>query len=84
MTPPCVSFDRYGGLRELIVWYQGEELSAPTTRSNLPLLDSYVHEAPRQITDEEREFEAYRTLRQERGRARNEGQRKVREAKVSC
>ncbi|KAH9937027.1 60S ribosomal protein L13 [Fomitopsis serialis] len=59
----------------------GEELSAPTTRSNLSLLDPYVHEAPRQITDEEREFQAYRTLRQERGRARNEGQRKVREAK---
>ncbi|KAI0734464.1 60S ribosomal protein L13 [Fomitopsis betulina] len=58
-----------------------EELSAATTRGNLPLPEPYVHEAPRTITDEERGFKAYRTLREERGRARSEGQRKVREAK---
>ena len=61
---------------------QAEELAAETTRINLPVPDPYVHEAPRQITGEEREFEAYRTLRNERATARNEGKRKVREAKV--
>ncbi|KAI0361510.1 60S ribosomal protein L13 [Trametes cingulata] len=59
----------------------GEELSAPTTRSNLPLPPAFVPEAPRKITEEEREFQAYRTLRNERAAARNEGKRKVREAK---
>ena len=61
---------------------QGEELSAATTRANLSIPEAYVHEAPRRITDEERGFKAYRTLREERGRARSEGQRKLREAKV--
>ncbi|GBE78021.1 60S ribosomal protein L13 [Sparassis latifolia] len=59
----------------------GEALTAETTRVNLALPDSFVHEAPRQITEEEREFKAYRTLRTERAFARHEGQRKVREAK---
>ncbi|KAI0375099.1 60S ribosomal protein L13 [Pilatotrama ljubarskyi] len=59
----------------------GEELSAPTTRSNLPLPSPFVPEGPRKITEEEREFQAYRTLRNERATARNEGKRKVREAK---
>ena len=61
---------------------QAEELAAETTRINLPVPDPYVHEAPRQITGEEREFEAFRTLRTQRGFARNEGKRKLREAKV--
>lgn len=61
---------------------QGDELKAETTRLNLPIPDPYVAEAPRQITDEEREFQAYRTLRNERAIARHEGARKVREAKV--
>ncbi|KZT06017.1 60S ribosomal protein L13 [Laetiporus sulphureus 93-53] len=59
----------------------GEELSAPTTRGHLPLPDPFVLEAPRKITEEEREFQAYRTLRNERAFARYEGRRKVREAK---
>ncbi|CAL1695626.1 unnamed protein product [Somion occarium] len=59
----------------------GDELKAETTRLNLPIPDPYVAEAPRQITDEEREFQAYRTLRNERAIARHEGARKVREAK---
>ncbi|EED83940.1 60S ribosomal protein L13 [Postia placenta Mad-698-R] len=59
----------------------GEELTAPTVRTGLPLTDSYEHETPRKITEEEREFEAYRTLRTERAVARHEGKRKQREAK---
>ncbi|KAI0669798.1 60S ribosomal protein L13 [Trametes maxima] len=59
----------------------GEDLTAATTRSAVPLPSAYVHEEPRKITEEEREFEAYRTLRNERAAARNEGKRKVREAK---
>ncbi|KAI0778283.1 60S ribosomal protein L13 [Trametes elegans] len=59
----------------------GEDLTAPTTRSAIPLPPSAVPEAPRKITQEEREFQAYRTLRNERAAARNEGKRKVREAK---
>ena len=61
---------------------QGEELTAPTTRSTLPIPSSFVREEPRKITEEEREFQAYRTLRNERAAARHEGARKVREAKV--
>ncbi|KAI0788496.1 60S ribosomal protein L13 [Abortiporus biennis] len=59
----------------------GDDLKAATTRLNVPLPDPYVHEAPRKITAEEREFNAYRTLRNERAIARHEGARKVREAK---
>ncbi|KAI0655177.1 60S ribosomal protein L13 [Cubamyces menziesii] len=59
----------------------GEELTAPTTRSTLPIPSSFVREEPRKITEEEREFQAYRTLRNERAAARHEGARKVREAK---
>ncbi|KAJ2977449.1 hypothetical protein NUW54_g11419 [Trametes sanguinea] len=59
----------------------GEELSAPTTRAPLPLPSSFVREEPRKITEEEREFKAYRTLRDQRAIQRNEGARKVREAK---
>ena len=63
--------------------FQAEELKAETTRAQIALPDPYVAEAPRKITEEEREFQAYRTLRNERASARNEGKRKVREAKVS-
>ncbi|TCD69910.1 60S ribosomal protein L13 [Steccherinum ochraceum] len=59
----------------------GDDLTATTTRINIPIADPYVHEAPRKITGEEREFQAYRTLRNERATARHEGARKVREAK---
>ncbi|KAH8102584.1 60S ribosomal protein L13 [Cristinia sonorae] len=59
----------------------GDDLTAETTRINLAVSDPYVHEAPRKITGEEREFAAYRTLRNERAAARHEGKRKVREAK---
>ena len=46
------------------------------------LTDPYEREAPRQITDEERSFEAYKTLRENWARARHEGARKARQAKV--
>ncbi|KAK7694754.1 hypothetical protein QCA50_001942 [Cerrena zonata] len=59
----------------------GDDLKAETTRANVPLPDPYTHEAPRPISAEEREFNAYRTLRDERAAARHEGARKVREAK---
>lgn len=61
---------------------QGDDLTAATTRETLALPDPYEHEAPRKITDEEREFSAYKTLREQRGFARNEGKRKLRAAKV--
>ncbi|PAV21933.1 60S ribosomal L13 [Pyrrhoderma noxium] len=59
----------------------GDDLIAATTRIALPLPSGAAHEAPRQITAEEREFEAYRTLREYRSEARYEGRRKVRKAK---
>ncbi|KAI0695150.1 60S ribosomal protein L13 [Cytidiella melzeri] len=59
----------------------GDDLKAETTRINVPLSDPYVHEAPREITEEEREFKAYRTIRDEWANARHEGARKTRAAK---
>ncbi|KAF9015094.1 ribosomal protein L13e [Cyathus striatus] len=58
-----------------------EELKASTTRATLALPESLPAEAPRKITTEEREFEAYRTLRNSRALAKTEGARKVRAAK---
>ncbi|KAH7929315.1 ribosomal protein L13e [Leucogyrophana mollusca] len=60
----------------------GDDLKAETTRAVPALPDPYVHEAPRKITDEERSFEAYKTLRTARADARYAGARKVRAAKV--
>lgn len=62
--------------------FQGDDLTAETARTQLPLVDPYVREAPRKITDEEREFKAYRTLRDNRASARHEGKRKARQQKV--
>jgi len=59
----------------------GDELKAETTRQQVAVSDPYVHEAPRKITEEEREFEAHRTLRNEWAFAKNEGKRKARAAK---
>jgi hypothetical protein len=64
------------------LFIQGDDLTASTTRAAIPLPPSFVHEEPRKITDEEKEFEAYRTIRQQRGIARNEGKRKAAAAKV--
>ncbi|EIM92094.1 ribosomal protein L13e [Stereum hirsutum FP-91666 SS1] len=58
-----------------------EELTAETTRAAVALPDPYVAEAPRKITDEEREFSAYKTLRNARAESRYEGARKARAAK---
>jgi hypothetical protein len=68
----------------LIFTSQGADLQAETTRTHLPLPAPYVHEAPRKITDNERSFEAFKTLRVARADARYEGARKIRAAKVCC
>nr|GAT44132.1 60S ribosomal protein [Mycena chlorophos] len=59
----------------------GDDLTATTTRATLPLPEAYPAEAPRKITAEEREFQAFRTLRIARANARYEGARKVRQQK---
>ncbi|KAF9787261.1 60S ribosomal protein L13 [Thelephora terrestris] len=59
----------------------GDDLKAPTTRINLALPPLAAAEAPRKITEEERNFEAARTLRDAKFRARHEGQRKLRATK---
>ncbi|KDQ16284.1 hypothetical protein BOTBODRAFT_30989 [Botryobasidium botryosum FD-172 SS1] len=56
----------------------GDDLTAATTRAPIPLPSPHVPEAPRKITDEERKFKAYRTLREARAFKRHEGARKVR------
>lgn len=58
-----------------------DDLKAPTTRQTLALPPASVPEQPRKITQEEREFNAYKTLRNNRAEARFEGARKIRAAK---
>ena len=58
-----------------------EDLKASIVRTPLALPEAIPSEAPRKITAEEREFNAYRTLRTARANARHEGARKVRAAK---
>lgn len=58
-----------------------EDLKAATTRETLPLPEIYPAEKPRKITAEEREFQAFRTLRIARANQRHEGVRKIRQAK---
>ncbi|KAK7059028.1 60S ribosomal protein L13 [Paramarasmius palmivorus] len=58
-----------------------DDLKAATTRQTIPLPEAYPAESPRKITDEERNFEAYKTLRHARADARYEGARKARAAK---
>jgi large subunit ribosomal protein L13e len=57
-------------------------LKAATTRT-FPLPAAPPAEPPRKITDEEREFMAFRALRMARANQRHEGARKVRAAKAS-
>jgi len=59
----------------------GDDLRAETTRNAIPLPQVYTHEAPRKITEEEKQLEAYRTLREARAAKRYEGARKAREQK---
>ncbi|KAI0321725.1 ribosomal protein L13e [Amylostereum chailletii] len=58
-----------------------EDLQAATTRQSIPLPAAFTPEAPRKITAEEREFEAYKALRNGRAQQRHEGARKARAAK---
>jgi len=58
-----------------------EELKAETTRAALPLPPSVVPEQPRKITGEEREFKAYRALRDARAEQRHAGAKKIRQQK---
>lgn len=67
--PPCRGLTRT----------QGEDLTAHITRDPLPLPAAYEAEAPRKISDEEKEFNAFRTLRVARSDARNAGKREARE-----
>jgi len=60
---------------------QGDALKAPTTIQPQPLPPGAVAEPPRAITAEERQFNAYRTLRIARSDKRHEGVRKIRKAK---
>lgn len=69
-------------ITDCLCFIQGDELNAETTPTQLILEDPYVHEEPRKITAEEREFKAYRALRDGRAQARHEGKRKARQAKV--
>ncbi|WVF70231.1 hypothetical protein IAT40_005020 [Kwoniella sp. CBS 6097] len=57
---------------------QGDDLTAHITRDSLPLPAPYSAEAPRAITDEEKEFSAFTTLRTVRAAQRNEGARQKR------
>ncbi|TXT10637.1 hypothetical protein VHUM_02142 [Vanrija humicola] len=59
---------------------QGEDLQAHITRELPALPAAYKAEAPRAITAEEKEFEAFRTLRVARSDARNAGKRAKRAA----
>lgn len=59
----------------------GDDLKAETTRAAIPLPSVTVHEAPRKITAEERDFQAFRTLRNARAEQRYAGARKMREKK---
>jgi large subunit ribosomal protein L13e len=60
----------------------GDALVAATTRLALPLPPSVIPEQPREITEEEREFKAYRALRDARAEQRHAGVKKIRQQKV--
>lgn len=59
----------------------GDDLKAATSRAAVPLPVGIPAEAPRKITAEEREFKAYRTLRDAQAWKRYEGVRKIRAQK---
>jgi len=60
---------------------QASDLSAETTKTMLSISPSRPLEEPRPITEEEKEFQAYTTLRRARTDARLIGVRKIRAAK---
>ncbi len=55
-------------------------MTAHLTREVLPVTSGYEPDAPRAIEDEEKEVEAFTTLRNARAEKRHEGARKKREA----
>jgi len=60
----------------------GDDMNLDTTRSiAIPLPAPAEHEQPRKITSDERELQAYRTLREARSDKRYEGVRKIRAQK---
>ncbi|TFK30330.1 ribosomal protein large subunit 13 [Coprinopsis marcescibilis] len=59
----------------------GDDLKAATTRAALPLPSGAAAEPPRKITQADRDFNAFRTLRDARAWQRHEGVRKLRAAK---
>ncbi|GFZ46043.1 60S ribosomal protein L13 [Saitozyma sp. JCM 24511] len=62
----------------------GDDLTAHITRAVPSIPSTYEAEAPRAITEEEKEVDAFTTLRLARAAQRNEGQRKKRaEAKAA-
>jgi large subunit ribosomal protein L13e len=61
-----------------------EELKATTTRTQIAIASPYTAEAPRAITAEEKDFNAFAAIRKVRADGRNFGQRKKRaEAKAA-
>ena len=57
---------------------QGDDLTAHITRALPALTSGYKPEAPRAITSEEKDFQAFTTLRTARAAQKNEGTRKKR------
>lgn len=57
---------------------QGDDLTAHITREALPLPSGYTAESPRAITEEEKSFNAFTTLRKARSDQRRAGSRKKR------
>jgi len=58
-----------------------EELRLETTRAAIPIPSSLTPEQPCKITKEEREFNAYRALREARAEQRHAGAKKLRQQK---
>jgi len=58
-----------------------EELKAKTTRAPISIPPAHTPEPPRKITAEEREFKAYRVLRDSRAEQRHAGVKKIRQQK---
>jgi Ribosomal protein L13e len=60
----------------------GDDLKAKTTHVTLPLPTAFEHEAPCKITEEERDFQAYRTLHNAHADVRYAGAKTARKQKV--
>ena len=62
----------------MLIILQGDDLTAYQTRDIPSLVAGYEMEKPQAIEAEEKELEAFSTLRQARADKRHEGQRKKR------